>query len=847
MSKHSKKDRIKQQDAQTLKPPSAASTRFWHKHPNWTAMGVLFLLLILFFNPIVFSNKTLMPPDRIASMSFKNFVPQTIPSAVKNHNYPLWNPYIFGGMPSFASLTMPFIDIVNDAVLLAAGGVQYPIQWIHPVDLKTPFYILFNYLLLGGFVFLLLRSLKLSVPASLFAATAMVFMPQAVVYAAFGHQTKLATAVLIPLIFLLTERLLNRQSLLFFCLTGLALGIQFLRAHVQISYYTHLVIGMYFLFWAIGALRDKEKAAVVLKGGLLFFGAVLAGVLVSGLMNLSVWEYSRYSIRGGGESGGVGYDYATGWSFPPSEIATFFIPSFMGFGGETYWGAMPFTDFPLYFGILVFLLAGLAMVIRRNRMVWFFFILAVFSLLVSFGKHFPILYAPMYKLLPFFNKFRAPNMIHLLLEFSMVVLAAYGFQAVLDFPEQAKDKLKKAKAYLWAFGGVLGFLVLILLLGKGVYLNWAQKAGDGRFAAYDLAGKDAVKSVLFYAAAVLVILSALKKKMGSAGFAVLMIGLVFVDFWMVDHRFVQFQPKANEKEYFAETPDVSYLKEQKGPFRILPLQDGRAPNWYAYHLIQSVYGYHAAKLKIYQESLDAFQLPDAFLMKYVKVVDQQYVLRRPEEIPQNLLSAHRAFFRMLNVRYLVCPFALPDSSLRMVFPPAGQGLPAVFEFTGFLPRVFFPKKVRQIQGKDAILASMTDGTFDPESTAIVEEAPPFSVSASDSNRAEIIAWGNHRIEIHTRTKTPSLLTVSEIYYPAGWKAFVDGREAKIFKTDYVLRSVFLEPGSHTLEMVFKPRLFKLGLAVTLASFGLLILGAVVGFQLNRKKKQNRSVPEIQTN
>ncbi len=844
MSKHSKKDNIRHRDSQHSKGQSTRP-RFWHKHTDWTALGVLFLLLVIFFYPIVFSNKTLMPPDRIASMSFKNFVPQTIPSAIKNHNYPLWDPYIFSGMPSFASLTMPFIDIVNDVVLLTAGGIQYLIQWIHPIDLKTPFYILFNYLLLGGFVFLLLRSRKLSIPASLFAAVAMVFMPQAIVYAAFGHHTKLATVVLIPLVFLLAERLLEKQNLLFLCLAGLALGVQFLRAHVQISYYTHLVIGLYFVYWTFCAVRDKEKFGRVFRGGLLLLGGVLAGVLVSSWMNLSVWEYSRYSIRGGGEAGGVGYDYATGWSFPPSEIATFFIPSFMGFGGETYWGAMPFTDFPLYFGILVFLLAGLAVALNRNRTVWFFSILAGLSLLASFGKHLPILYAPMYKLLPLFNKFRAPNMIHILLEFSMVVLAAYGFQAVLDFPDQARDKLKRAKRYLWVFGGVLGVLVLILLFGKSAYLNWAQKAGDSRVGAYDLATEDAVKSVVLYAAAILAILSAMRKKMGATGFAVLMIGLMVVDFWMVDRRFVHFQPKANEQEYFAETPEVAYLKGQKGPFRILPLQDGRSPNWYMYHLIQSVYGYHAAKLKIYQEALDAFQMPDAFLMKYVKVVDQQYVLRKPEEIPQTPLKAHRAFLRLFNVRYLVCPFAVPDSTFRMVFPPAAQGLPAVFEFTGFLPRVFFPKRVMQVQGKEAVLSYMAGGSFDPEDVAILNDKPPFEVSASDSNRAEISSWGNHRIEILARTRTPSLLTLSEIYYPAGWKAFVDGRETTIYKTDYVLRSVFLEPGTHKVEMIFRPRMFRVGLTVTLASFGLLLLGAAVGLRLNRKPKP--AEPEVESN
>ena len=840
MAKH-KKDKRQNPDTQPAQKSKPFSFPFLQKHPDWTAWCILFLLLVIFFSPLVFSNKTLLPPDKIASLSYKNFVPQTIPDAIKRHFYPLWNPYLFGGMPSFASLIMPFIDVVNDAILLIAGAIQGLIHGIAPLDLKSSFILVFNYLLMGGLLFLLLRNRKLSFSASLFSAAALIFTPQIMAYMAFGHNTKMATAALIPLVFLLTIRLLEKRNLLYFCLAGLALGVQFLRAHVQISYYTHLMIGLYFLYWVFWSIRDREKAADVIKGGALLVGAVVMGILISSLMNLSVWEYSRYSIRGGGEAGGVGFDYATAWSFPPSEIATFFIPSFMGFGGQTYWGSLPFTDFPQYFGILTFLLAGLALVLNRNRTVWFFTGLGGLSLVASFGKHLPVLYGPMFKLLPFFNKFRAPNMIHVLLEFSMVVLAAYGFQAVLDFSGQAGgEKLKKAKRYLWGFGGALALLFLILLLGKGAYLNWAQKAGENRLAAYDTAVNDGLKAIAFFVIAVLVVLAALRKKIGSAGFAVVMIVLLIADLWSVDRRFIQFQDKADEKSNFAETPDVTFLKTQKGQFRILPLEDGRTPNWYMYHLLQSVYGYHAAKLKIYQDLLDAYRMPNAFLMKYLKMVDGQYTFKDKKEVSQADTKLHNTFLRLLNVRYVLSQYPLPDTTLKMVFPPPARGLPAVFEFADSLPRVFFPKRMLDIQGKDAILRHMTSGQFDPEETAVLEEKPPFDIVASDSNRAMIKAWDLHRIEIHAETKTRSLLAISEIYYPAGWKATVDGKEVKIYKTDYMLRSVFLEPGKHDIRMEFKPDKFRLGLLVTLVTSGLLILGTGIGI-----RRKTVKLPETQ--
>jgi hypothetical protein len=335
--------------------------------------------------------------------------------------------------------------------------------------------------------------------------------------------------------------------------------------------------------------------------------------------------------------------------------------------------------------------------------------------------------------------------------------------------------------------------------------------------------------------ALLVLLSALRKKIGSTGFSFILIVLLIADLWLVDKKIVQFQPKADEKAYFAETPEVTYLKEQKGLYRIFPVEDGRSPNWYMYHLVQSIYGYFPNKLQVYQDLLDAYRMPNAFLMKYLKVINGQYTFKDKKEVSPDEIKLHDSFLRLMNVRYVLSQYPLPDTTLKMVVPPQAQGLPALFEFSDSLPRVFFPKRVMAVQGKDAVLKYMTSGRFDPAETAVLEEKPPFDITASEGNRAWIKTWDLHRIEIQAETKTPSLLAVSEIYYPAGWKATVDGKEAKIHKTDYALRSVFLEPGSHDIRMEFKPKMFRLGLMVTLATSGLLILGTFIGIFTNRKK------------
>ena len=147
---------------------------------------------------------------------------------------------------------------------------------------------------------------------------------------------------------------------------------------------------------------------------------------------LPAMNYTPYSIRGAGSGGGTGFDYATAWSFSFGEIATFFIPSFYGFGGATYWGNMPFTDYPNYMGIVVLTLAGIGILLHESKIKWYFVMIAFLALLISFGKNF-FLYQIFYDYFPYFNKFRVPVMFLILTQFSVSILAGFGLDASIKW------------------------------------------------------------------------------------------------------------------------------------------------------------------------------------------------------------------------------------------------------------------------------------------------------------------------------------------------------------------------------------------------------------------------------
>ena len=823
MAKKSSK-RAAQAPVQAAQPIRFA---LWERHPVLLSLALLLVLLLIQFAPVMLGGKTFLPADAVTSKCYVPFVDD----ALSRHIYPLWNPYIFGGMPSFASLSRaPYVEFFGATV----HGVIWLVGKMIPLSPFT--YIFINYFLLGGLAFYLLRSKGLSAGSSLFASVALVFIPQIVAYSAFSHNTKLSTAALIPLIFLLAERVLNRRRIVDFALLGMVMGIQFLRAHVQICFYTQMMIWLYWGYWLVLGIKDKEPGKKLLGSTGLLAGAVVAGVLISSVMYLSVWEYAHYSIRGGADSG-LSYGYATDWSFPPSEILTFFIPSFMGFGGQTYWGPMPFTDFPIYLGMVTLCLAGLALVLRRNRTTLFFGGLFGVSLIVSFGKHLPLLYGPMFKLLPFFNKFRAPNMINILMAVALAVLAAYGLEAIVSLAKNPDARQKKALTrYLQVFGGVLLALFLVLLLGRSAYLGWAVKAGQYAAAAYDMAVSDGLRSLgLFIGIAALTAL-ALKRPRMVGIIPAAFIALVLLDLWPVNHRFVEPRTPQEESGYFAETPEVAFLKAQPGPFRIMPINDSRTPNWYMHHFIQSVSGYHPAKLKRVQALNEALLWGNGFPKAYLEQRGEQVGVRDPSSVTGKERRAHEAFFTLMDVQYVLSPFDLTslDTGLVTVFPPASRGANGVFKVKQHLSRVWFPREARVVESDQAALAALAGGEVDPAVTALVTAPLPSAIQPDGRNTAEVTAYDIQKIRVKAHVETAGLLVFSEVDYPAGWQARVDGRPTEILKADYLLRSVWLEPGDHEIEMVFRPQRFRQGLWISLITFLGLAAAAVIAWQRGRR-------------
>ena len=787
------------------------------------AVAMLYVLTLVVFRGIVFDNAAFsLEGDTASAMSYSeagNRIARAEGVDV------LWMPNFFSGMPTFGNVAYLPHDV---------SYVQTVLQKVlNLFFLNGTWTWLVVYYFLGGlFMYLLMRVLKFPLIPSLFAAVIFMLAPYNIGLASEGHGSKLMALSYFPLVFLLTHLLFQRRDILSFGLLAAAIGTLALTNHMQIVYYVFIVMGLYLVYHIVMEVR-RTPGRAALSAGLLAMALVL-GLCIASYIYLSVYEYSQFSIRGGGtagSTGGLAWDYATNWSWHPEELFTLLVPSFLGFQSPFYWGTMPFTNSTIYLGVLPILLALLALGYNRTRLGVFLSILAVIMILISFGKHFPLVYGALFEYMPFFNKFRVPVMVLHLLPFVVGILAAYGLQFLINPSEGTKkDQLGKLSRSLLVIGGVLlGVLILATLVKSSLfqtlsgtmfakegelemlrqeYGNQATQAmGQLKQARFDLFWKDFVKFILLAVTSLGLSVLYLKKKLPTTVLTLAAFALLLIDLLLVINKGNYISPKPGDQleQQFQADATVTFLQQQPGLFRIFPLGNLFGDNTYAYHGLQSIGGYSPAKLKIYQTMLDSCMYQSA---------DPSF------PINMNIVN-------MLNAQYLIAQGRLPEDRFTLVNVNEEKRTLVYRNNTAF-PRAFFVDEAKVAANATEVFSLLNAPAFDAARTAIVEKAPSAQITSPDSSSVQITEYQSRRIVATAYTTSAALLVLSEVYYPAGWNAFVDGQETEIFKTNYVLRSVVVPPGMHTIEFRFDPVMYRTGYTVSNIAWAVALSCILIG-------------------
>ncbi|MEJ2635940.1 MAG: hypothetical protein P8184_11685 [Calditrichia bacterium] len=586
MAKTKKTAKQKKVTTASLKPESSFLENL-EKPKYIIGFFVLLLILLAFlYKPMVFQG---MQPSGSDITSGIGTTHQLKTWESKLGHYPLWNPYLFGGMPTYF-FAQPAVWSL-DTLLGKLGALGDWRIW---------------YFLAGAIgMFLLIKYLGLSAAAGMLSALAFVFMPHFQALIIVGHFAKFRAIMWMPYVLLTALMLVERRTILSALLFAGAFSLQFRTQHYQIIFYTLMLV----LFMVIPPLyrivKAKKWGGIGKLAGLSAGAAVITFLVIS--QNLfSVKEYTPYSTRGGHaislqetaktvqEKKGVGFDYATNWSYSISEWWNLIIPKFHGgtsnelYTGNaipawkgrelpTYWGDMPFTQSYEYLGILVVFLAIIGIVFRwQRREVMSLTLLTGLAMLMSLGKHFAGLYKFFFYYVPYFDKFRVPMMILVLVMFNAAVLAAYGLEYLMK-PETDRPEVNQK---LYIISGIFAGLVIIpLLFGSSFSLTHAgeaQRFGQEVVGALKKVRLDMLRTSSFYSLIYLLIgfaavITVQRKWLRKDLLPVIFIAVIAINFLVLDGSYVSgkfINPALAEQRAYHQ-PSADIPRRNCRPFRKL--------------------------------------------------------------------------------------------------------------------------------------------------------------------------------------------------------------------------------------------------------------------------------------
>jgi hypothetical protein len=813
----------------------------------WIALVCLAAVPFLFYSSMVLRGWEPPAPDTSASRPYGIWGNAVVQAT--GHT-PLWFPNIFSGMPSYGSFIFtprsPF-DPVADVKKLTGEN-------------RGAYYVLL-FFMAGAGLFAYLRRQGFSRLASTTAALVCSMTPYLPGSAGAGHSTKIEALCLLPTLLLAIDCMLERADLLRCAFLAGVGAILAWSNHPQVAFYGLLIGALY----AAGILLT-ERGRGLTRAGWVRLGVfvVVAIALAAGMAAEPYWavkEYTPYSIRGGasadggaaGASGatqGVGWDYATAWSFHPKELVSFLFPGWFGLQGVTYWGPMPFTQSTHYFGLLALGLALFGLWRGSGTRRWVWAAISVVVLLVGFGRYFPVLYGPLYYVVPLFNKFRVPSMIYGTLPLCLAYLVAGGFDQLLAAlprwsvqsvgsgakrPTEGKGVThsgrKRAPAspasgprlLLLLLGLIVVFWLVVILVAKAGLsdpnaLIRSQEAG--RYEPSVLAGLHAERvSILLRSVSqgcALLALSLLVLWLGASGAwprralapgLGVVIGLLVVgDVLLVSRRFYQVEPKPVARETIPAAGAASFISRQSGVFRVLPVGDLFQSNALSIDGVESVGGYHPAKLRLYQDLLDENRLMSPGILK------------------------------MLNVRYI-----LSGKPLKMGAPPLFSSDGYVYSYPDSLPRAWAVTEVRQISDRAAMLRELSGNAFDPGHVAyLYANGPQPSGSGFAPAAVTIRSREPGRLSLRVEAQAASFVVISEIAYAPGWQATMDGGRASLYRVNHVLQGVEVPAGIHEVNLRVVSPNRQIGVRVSRTAGGLTLLLAVLGFALNRRRLQGNA-------
>ena len=824
---------------------------------------VVFIVLAFLYSTPVFTGKQLFQHDIV---QYRGGAKELLDYRANTDNETYWSDSMFGGMPTYQMGSRFNGDIIKkiDSYL---NILPRPVNYI---------FLLFSGFFLLGMV--VVRNWKYALLGATFFGLSTYFY----IAIAAGHNGKINTLeYFAPLLAGILLVYMRKQYIWGFIVTTLFMGLQIAANHPQMTYYLFIALGFLFISELIRVIQKKTEVKHFLISSGIVAVSCLIGVGMNSQRIMANSEYIKETVRGkqiltndshtGGNSG-MDKESMLMWSYGKLETLNLFIPRLMGggsqepegkemmakiqelvqqnvdsqaeydriskgFGSLTYWGDQPGTSGPAYQGAIVCFLAVLGFFFASKKYRYWILGASILTIFLAWGSNFMALSDFFINFVPFYNKFRAPSSILVVVELLFPLIAIIGLYKF--FTDEKLTEEYKQKILTYVGGGTLGLILILLVFGKsllGFHTDNEQAylppflldyLTEERFKLFRI---DAIKAFIYVAITVIVLFLSVKKKLNQ-NIALVVIGVVSLfDLWSVNKRYLNdenyvdkifaenpFQTESSEllAEKVQGNPNLESIianvnvnktletiaEKDKTHYRIFNNILGTFSETNTSYFKSSIGGYHAVKLRRYDDVIN----------EYFQVMDSVKV--------PNILN-------LLNAKYWVVgspeqPQAIPN--------PTANG------------NAWFVSDLKFVNSPNEEIKSI--GIIDNKKTAVIASSDKeyFNnkpVQADSAATISLTEYQPNELEFKSKSRTPQLAVFSEIYYPHGWKMFVDEKEVPYIKADYLLRAVHVPAGNHTIRMIFEPEVIEKGKWISLLCFGLFIVLSGLGiFLLNKNKKE----------
>ncbi|WP_310991785.1 YfhO family protein [Aequorivita marina] len=779
---------------------------------------VLFIIAALaYFNPVL-QGKKILQSDIV---QYRGMAKQQNDFRETTGEETYWTDAAFGGMPTYQL------------------GAKYPNNYIKELDLAIRFLprpadYLFLYFI-GMYILLLV--LKVDYRLAFLGALAFGFSTYLIIILGVGHNAKAHAIAYMPLVLSGIFLTFRGKYLWGFLLLTISMGLELVANHFQMTYYLMLLVLVIGIVYLIDAFKKNQLPHFFKAVGIMMVGVVIA-IGLNATNILATKEYADTSTRGKTEltinadgspkdnNTGLDFNYITEYSYGKLESFNLFIPRFMGGSSsealpedsktlETlmrmgasaqeanqvlsqipmYWGDQSYVGAPAYIGAIVIFLAILALFLIGGRLKWWVVSGFLLSLLLSWGKNFSGLTEFFIDYIPLYNKFRAVSSIQVIIELILPILAIVGLHQFFNKFERAAER-KKALLYST---GIVGGLTIVFILFKSTLFDFASPY-DSYFREemglpfleairedrMSLFTSDAIRSLIFVILTAAVLWFFMTEKL-KKGFAIAALSvLVLVDLVGVDRRYVNeddfVQAKYVEEPFQKNGADIQIL-EDEGHYRVYDATNNAFNSARASYYHNALGGYHAAKPGRMQDLFEFY-----------------------------ISQGNIGILNMMNVRYIITQNK-KGGPVAQRNPYANGG---AWFVENVLPAENANDEIRLLDSLDTKKTAIVNQEF-------LSQIPNDKIERDSTASIELYSYKPNHLVYEASTKTSQLAVFSEVYYPKGWNAYINGNPVAHFRADYVLRAMVIPAGNNKIEFKFEPEVIQTGSTISLISSIILLL------------------------